>query len=507
MPRSKRHSILMRNRFLVRKTWRYFSGLGTDYTDKLQVMRSNVLSNQLNFVFFGTMFFLLVITVSIQLITHDTMSIGTLRVAAMLLISFLNLLLAYFGYHQISKYSLIFLPPVIFMLIPIFIGYIEEEGYTYNPYLLIAVSVIPQLLLSSEKEKFAFWISMIYYFVLVLFIDVLMVHFQKQSFPIVDRIHQFYPYYKLGHIGVFVFVNLSIYHLRKVTFRFEDRLNEKNQVLDFQNRELKAKGEKIQNQKNIIEQKSKDIFESIQYASRIQGAILQPINFMNEWGLDNFILYKPANVVSGDFYWGSLKDGKIIIAAADCTGHGVPGAFMSILGLAFIDDITDIRKISNAADILNFLREDIIRKLRQKGEPGEAKDGMDISLCIIDEKAGTVSFAGANNPLYMISDETFSIINADKMPIGILPAPPEPFTNNVFEFRSGDLLYMFTDGYADQFGGKEGKRFMYRTFRELLLKNHTEPLHIQKEILDRTFETWKGSYEQVDDVLVIGIKL
>ena len=507
MPRSKRHNILVRNRFLVRKTWRYFSGLGTNYSDKLQVMRSNVLSNQLNFVFFGTMFILLVLTVSIQLITHDTMSIGTLRVAAMLLISFLNLMLAYLGYHKISKYSLIFLPPVIFLLIPIFIGYIEEEGYTYNPYLLIAVSVIPQLLLSSENEKFAFWLSMAYYFVLVFFIDILMVHFQKQSFPIVDRIRLFYPYYKLGHIGVFVFVNMSIYHLRKVTFRFEDRLNEKNQVLDIQNKELKAKGEKILNQKNIIEQKSKDIFESIQYASRIQEAVLQPVNFMDEWGIDNFILYKPANVVSGDFYYGTQKEDKIIIAAADCTGHGVPGAFMSILGLAFIDDIIDMRRISNAADVLNLLREDVIRKLRQKGGPGEAKDGMDISLCIIDKKNRTVNFAGANNPLYMIRDGTFSIINADKMPIGILPVASKPFTNNVFEFRNGDLLYMFSDGYTDQFGGGKGKRFMCRSFQELLLKNHNEPLNVQKDILNKTFETWKGSYEQVDDVLVMGLKL
>ncbi len=507
MPSLKRHSILVRNKFLARKTWRYFSGLGTNYADKLLVVRSNVLSNQLNFVFFGTMFFLLIITVSIQLITHDSMSIGTLRVAAMLLVSFLNLVLAYFRYHQISKYSLIFLPPLIFLLMPILIGYVEEEGYTYNPYLLIAVSIIPQLILSSEKEKFIYWVSMAYYFLLVLFIDVLMVHFQKESFPIVERLHIFYPYYKLAHIGVFVFVNVSIYHLRKVNFRFEDRFNEKNQILDFQNRELKAQGEKILNQKNIIEQKSRDIFESIQYASRIQEAVLQPINFLNEWGIDNFILYKPANVVSGDFYWGCRKNDRIIIAAADCTGHGVPGALMSILGLAFLDDITNTRKILNAADVLNFLREDIIKKLRQKGIPGEAKDGMDISLCIIDKRAGIVNFAGANNPLYMIRDGSFSMINADKMPIGIFSSPPEPFTNNVFELKKGDLLYLFSDGYADQFGGKEGRRFMYRPFQELLLKNHNEPLPLQKEILDNTFENWKGSYGQVDDVLVMGFRL
>jgi serine phosphatase RsbU (regulator of sigma subunit) len=507
MPKLKRPSIFIRNRFLVRKTWRYFSKLGSDYSDKMMIMRSNVLSNQLNFVLFGTMFLLLVISVSIQLITHDPMSIGTLRVAIMLLVSSLNLLFAYFRFNRISKYSLIFLPPVVFMLGPILIGYVEEEGYTYNPYVLIATSIIPQLILSSEKEKVIYWSSMIYYFLLVLFIDVLMIHFQSRDFPIVERIKLFYPYYKLGHIGAFIFINLCIYHLRKINFRFEDRLNEKNLILDHQNRELKVQREKIIQQKDLIEQKSRSIFESIQYASRIQNAVLQPINFMNEWGIDNFILYKPAAVVSGDFYWGYKKDNNIIIAAADCTGHGVPGAFMSMLGLAFLDDILNTRKVKNAAEVLDVLREDVINKLRQKGDVGEARDGMDISLCMIDKSAGTLDFSGANNPLYLIRAGSLSKIEADKMPIGIFSSPVTPFTNHVLEIKNGDHLYLFSDGYADQFGGERGKRFMVKPLQDLLLHIHTFPMDQQREILDCTFEKWKGTYDQVDDVLVMGLHL
>jgi serine phosphatase RsbU (regulator of sigma subunit) len=505
MSPAKRHSILFRNGFLLRKTWKYFSGLGTSYTDRLSEMRSNVLSNQLNFVFFGTMFVLLLVVIFLQIVTHDPMSTGTVRVALMVVVSFINLVLAYFKFHQISKYSLIFLPPIVFLLWPILVGYVEAEGYTYNPYLLIAASILPQLLLSSEKEKFMYWLSMAYYFLLVLFIDVLMVKFQDTPHPIVDNIKAFYPYYKLGQIGVFVFVNMGIYHLRKVNFRFEERLNEKNRILDDRNRELKTREEKISRQKNIIEQKRRDIVESIQYASRIQGAVLQPVTFLNEWGIGNFIFYRPADVVSGDFYWGCKKNGKIVVVAADCTGHGVPGAFMSMLGLAFLDDIFSTGEMLNAADALNKLRKDVIRKLRQKGKTGEARDGMDISLCIIDRNAGTINFSGANNPLYLIRDEALTVVKADKMPIGIYPGPQTPFTNNVLELKKGDHYYLFSDGYADQAGGRQGKRFMFRQFQDLLLKHHDKPESLQKEIIENTFDKWKGPREQTDDVLIIGL--
>lgn len=508
MGSKKRHSILVRNRFLVRKTWRYFSGLGSSYNDKVMVMRSNVLSNQLNFVLFGTMLILLIITIIIQIRTNQEISIGTMRVGLTLTVSFINLMLAYFGYHRLSMYSLIFLTPVVFILFPIIVfGYVEEEGYTYNPYLLIAVSVIPQLLLSSEKEKYIYWFSMAYYLILVLSIDILMMHFQSDNFPIVDRLRSFYPYYKLAHIGMFIFINLCIYHLRKVSFRFEDRLKEKNIILDLQNRELKTQREQILKQKNLIELKNHDIMESIQYASRIQDAVLPPITFLNEWNIENFILYKPAAVVSGDFYWGCKKADKIIIAAADCTGHGVPGAFMSMLGLAFLDDILNTKKVRNAAEILNILREDVMIKLRQKGEAGEARDGMDISLCIIDTNSGSLNFAGANNPVYIVRQGNLSIIEADKMPIGIYVTPVKPFTDHVLKISNGDLLFLFTDGYADQMGGNSGKRFMLKPFQDLLLKNYLEPMHVQKKILNDTFENWKGVHDQVDDVLVMGIKL
>lgn len=507
MAQPKRHSILVRNRFLLRNTWRYFSDLGTPYAERLMEMRSNVLSNQLNFVLFGTMLILLIITITVQLITHDSIGIGTLRVAILLLVCFINLVLAYFRFHLASKFSLIFLTPIVFLIIPVLIGFVEEEGYTYNPYLLIAISIIPQLLLSSENEKFAYWFSMVYYFIMVVFIDILMMHFQKDNFPIVDRLKTFYPYYKIAQIGVFVFVNLSIYHLRKVSFRFEDRLNDKNHVLDIQNKELKNQREKITMQKNLIEDNSRSTFESIQYARRIQNAVLQPVNFLDEWGIENFILYKPAAVVSGDFYWGCRKDKRIIITAADCTGHGVPGAFMSMLGLAFIEDVFDTSPSLNAGKALDILRDNIINKLRQKGESGEPKDGMDLSLCIIDSKSGTLDFAGAMNPIYLIRDGNLMKIEADKMPIGLFLTPSMPFKDKIVDLRKDDALYLFTDGYTDQFGGPDKRRFMIRPFQDLLVNIQSKPMNIQKEILDKTFENWKSDSDQVDDVLVVGLRI
>jgi serine phosphatase RsbU (regulator of sigma subunit) len=218
-------------------------------------------------------------------------------------------------------------------------------------------------------------------------------------------------------------------------------------------------------------------------------------------------LFKPKDIVSGDFYWGVKNNEKIIVAAGDCTGHGVPGAFMSMLGHAFLDEILNTMKVENAATILNHLRDEVINTLRQKGTTGEARDGIDISLCILDMNAGKLNYAGANNPLYLIRDGKIIKYQADRMPIGIHFISFTPFTNQSINFNKGDCLYLFTDGYADQFGGPNGRKFMYKPFQNLLLKNHNKPMDLQKEVLDKTFEEWKGDREQVDDVLVIGINL
>lgn len=284
-------------------------------------------------------------------------------------------------------------------------------------------------------------------------------------------------------------------------------LAESKRQIEKINADLEKTNAEVLKQKDIIEQKNQSITDSIQYASRIQTAVLPPINFLDEWGLENFILFKPKDIVSGDFYWGVKKNEKIMIAAVDCTGHGVPGAFMSMLGHTFLDEIVNTREIDNAAAILNILREEIINTLKQKGTTGEARDGMDVSLVIIDLKSGKLDYAGANNPLYLIRDGKLIRYKADSMPIGIHFISFTPFTNQIIQIRKGDYLYLFSDGYADQFGGPRGKKFMYKPFQDLLLQNSSKPMDLQKEILDNTFGKWKNEREQVDDVMVIGIHI
>jgi serine phosphatase RsbU (regulator of sigma subunit) len=176
-----------------------------------------------------------------------------------------------------------------------------------------------------------------------------------------------------------------------------------------------------------------------------------------------------------------------------------------MLGHAFLDEIINTREIDNAATVLNILRDEIIDTLKQKGTTGEARDGMDISLVILDLKAGMLDYAGANNPLYIIRDNKLIKYQADRMPIGIHFISFTPFTNRNIEIKKGDYIYLFSDGFADQFGGPKGKKFMYKPFQDLLLRNHIKPMELQKEVLDNTFEKWKGEREQVDDVMIIGM--
>jgi serine phosphatase RsbU (regulator of sigma subunit) len=307
-------------------------------------------------------------------------------------------------------------------------------------------------------------------------------------------------------IGVLmVLVALMILYGLISTRKKNQKLAESKLQIENINADLELTNTEVLKQKDIIEQKNQSITDSIQYASRIQTAVLPPLSFLTDWGIENFILYKPKDIVSGDFYWGVKKTGKIIVAAGDCTGHGVPGAFMSMLGHAFLDEIINTREIENAATVLNILRDDIIDTLKQKGTTGEARDGMDISLIILDPETGKLDYAGANNPLYIIRDGKLLKYQADRMPIGIHFISFTPFTNRNIEIKKGDYIYLFSDGFADQFGGPKGKKFMYKPFQDLLLRNHSKPMELQKEILVNTFEKWKGDREQVDDVMIIGM--
>jgi len=260
-------------------------------------------------------------------------------------------------------------------------------------------------------------------------------------------------------------------------------------------------------QKREIEDKNKELTESIQYAKRIQSALFPPDSIIKNVLPNYFILHKPRDIVSGDYYWMTKKDGKVIVAIADCTGHGVPGAFMSMLGIAYLCELVNKTKIVRANGVLNQLRGRIIHLMHQTGRKDEARDGMEMALCIIDLEQRTVQYSGAFRPLYLVKSHELIEVKADKMPIGIYEEERHSFTNQQEQLDPGDCIYLFTDGFVDQTGGPRKKSFKSRYFKKLLLQIHDKEMDEQKNILDRTIEEWRGDIEQIDDILVLGIKV
>jgi len=269
---------------------------------------------------------------------------------------------------------------------------------------------------------------------------------------------------------------------------------------------LAASNKELAHKNDIIEEKNKDITDSINYAKKIQEAILPSMELKEKLFPNSFVLFQPRDIVSGDFYWFTEKNGKKLIAACDCTGHGVPGAFMSMIGNAFLNQVVNEKGCTKPSEILNQLRDLIIAALKQKGSSGENQDGMDISLLAFDEKNGVVEFAGANNPLWKIgSDLALVEIKGDKQPIGIYSGPAAPFTNHEIKVNPGDSFYLFTDGFADQMGGTTGKKFRYKTFKDLLLTTHELKVNEQENFIRKTLKEWKGAFDQTDDILVIRV--
>jgi serine phosphatase RsbU (regulator of sigma subunit) len=221
---------------------------------------------------------------------------------------------------------------------------------------------------------------------------------------------------------------------------------------------------------------------------------------------DYFILFKPKDIVSGDFYWIRKFKESIYIAAVDCTGHGVPGAFLSIVANDLLNDAFDKAEDKSPGSILNTLTKLAAQALHAKVDDYELRDGMDISLCKIDKANNTAEFSGAYNSLYLVRDNKLIEYDADNMSIGSDDIV-KPYTNHSVKTAKDDMLYLFSDGYADQFGGEKGKKFKYQQMQQIIVKNNNKSLDLQKHLLEQEFEQWKGGLEQVDDVLVIGIRI
>lgn len=262
----------------------------------------------------------------------------------------------------------------------------------------------------------------------------------------------------------------------------------------------------IEQQKIELEMRDKNITDSLIYAQRIQEALLPSEEYFRSHFSDSFILFKPKDIVSGDFFWIGEKENKVFVVAADCTGHGVPGALMSMIGLEIIEKTINEDKIELPSQILSVLNKGLEKTFsREKNIGTIIRDGMDIGLCVIDTKSKKLNYAGAFFPLYLIRNGSIIEIKGDKIIIGMNPDGVS-YNDSEIDLKEDDILYIFSDGYVDQFGGSENKKFMYRRFRYLLLTIHQFPVNDQKAILDENIKTWIGRNEQVDDIMVIGFR-
>lgn len=328
--------------------------------------------------------------------------------------------------------------------------------------------------------------------------------FDVCSDPIVIQIEITPPYWKTWWFyliaitvivsGLFTYIKIRERALREEKRILEEKVNERTAEVVEKNKEL--------------DEINKDITASIRYAKRIQDAILPPDDFVRKTLPNTFVLFKPKDIVSGDFYWMEEKNDHIVFAAVDCTGHGVPGAFMSIVGHNVLDRVVGEYNLTEPARILDELNKGISDALRQSTlEDNTVRDGMDIAMCSFNRKTGVLQFAGAYNPLWIIRKNELIEVKANKFPIGnSRMGDNQKFTNHEIQLEKGDTIYIFSDGYCDQFGGPAGKKFKASALRQLLTASQHLNMAEQKQLLDKTIEDWRGTHEQVDDILIIGTR-
>jgi serine phosphatase RsbU (regulator of sigma subunit) len=288
----------------------------------------------------------------------------------------------------------------------------------------------------------------------------------------------------------------------------KEEITSQRDEITAQRDEIEAQRDLVVSQMSTITHQKKELTDSIEYAYRIQCALLPPEHYLNQCLPNSFILYMPKDVVSGDFFFVEQANGYTVVAAVDCTGHGVPGAMMSVIGYNLLNQAVKINRITRPSDILGFLDVGVTEILRQAHNESGVKDGMDLSVVSIDNQMRTFEYAGAYNSIYYIHNKELIEVKADKFPIGVNEDEVgDVYTNNGLPVSKGDMVYLFSDGYADQFGGPKGKKLKYKQLEEILIQVCDEPVDVQKQYLKKRFLDWKGNEEQVDDILVIGIRV
>jgi len=326
---------------------------------------------------------------------------------------------------------------------------------------------------------------------------------------------------KLGTAARIIFVLAAVFFIfgfilmlffSIIIFKNYSQKRKDNILLKKQKEEILEKNVQITNQLGLITKQQTQITDSINYAQRIQESLLPSIEIVKNYYPECFVLFRPCHIVSGDFYWFKQINNYIVTVAADCTGHGVPGAFMSVLGISLLEDIIDEGNVNRPNIILNELRKRVKNSLQQTGKQGEQQDGMDLAICVIDIETNKLYYSGAYNSLYLLrkadgNNTKLIEFKADRMPIGIHPKDSREFTPNEVQLQENDVIYIFSDGYTSQFGGEKNENYKTKRFKENLIAISDKNLSEQYTILSQNLDNWKGNEPQTDDIVVIGLKI
>lgn len=447
------------------KLWDTISNIGIKHDDGVDLLRQRKLNNQMGlFSVLVTVFF-----IPYLFLIQDTFFIPY-QVATVILIS-ATFLFNRFGYFTFSVFWRFFI-----LILDISFSSLEIQGAGFE-YFLIPLALISFILSDVKKIQFGLFFTALFLFMVVVTLRefyephaFLSLRAKVITFSIVMTI-------------VFLLCGLFIYKFKRAGIAYEAIIN---------------------SQLKTIGKKNQDITDSLNYAKRIQLALLPPRPLFESLSKDLFVLYKPKDIVSGDFYWIESVGNRVYVAVADCTGHGVPGAMMSLLCSNTLTKSVKELGIKEPARILDSIVELMDDQLSKHS--GNINDGMDIALCCLDKSNNTIEFAGAHNSMYFIRDNKLNEIKADKQPIGKF-IKRTPYTNHVIQLNKGDRFYLGSDGYADQFGGPKGKKFNSTRLKELFLKGNDQTMAQQKQMLLEQFDIWKGKLNQVDDVCILGFRI
>ncbi len=516
--------IMIRISKMFKKIWDFISGIGVYDELKGEKRRNITLLNQLAFTWIPIVLIYACVFIWFNLLIPAILLFG------LALLHVLVFILNKYSFYNVSRLLEVIVPTGVIYIIACLVFDTRPNERVSTMYMLnLSFFIFPFLFFSLKEIKYIIiGISASFFYVFSFDWMNSMIHLEESNELFYSKGFEYLNYVVASGLLIIGFVymkntnykyqkeikallkesemqNARILQQKKEIEKQRDEIKVQRDFVMKQGDKISIQNEEIRCQRDSLLRQQKEITDSIYYAKRIQTAIFPPEEYFGKHLSDYFVLLKPRDIVSGDFYWLREKDSKIFVAAADCTGHGVPGAFMSILGITFLNEIVNKYGFYKPSEVLDGLRNKIITSLNQRGKEGDSRDGMDISLCVIDEENNRIQFSGANNPLFIIRDGELVEMKGDKMPVGI-HVTNHPFYNHEVSLKKGDSIYIFSDGFSDQFGGEKGKKFKIKNFKTLLLENWEKPMEEQKAIINYAFDQWRGDHDQVDDILVIGIR-